>query len=425
MSNNEQNNSSPLNGRRGGTKVYMVAGYNTVSLGTGRKEFNPRKPRPGIEHYIKEAGQATLKMIGGAENVDESVIGNFMASRFNKQGHLAALIPYIDPGLRYKPSVRVEGACASGGLALMTGIKSVLAGADVVLTVGVEVQNSVKAIYGADYLALAGWFPNRKKGHAYFFPGEFSDRAKVYKEMYGDEYARTGFAHWYKNAIENARLCPTAQEYHNTNPDLIKTAMTPPDGRFFVDDLTVYDCSKVSDGASAIAIVSEEGLKRIGYSKEDAVEITGFAQVEDNLTTDPENPVELTTTKIAVNKAFDMAGITKDDIATVEAHDCFTIAGILATEAIGFAEPGKGAQFVAEGHTSRNGKVPFNTTGGLIGWGHPTGATGVHQAVTIWEQLTGRAGEAQITIPAGRPYGMSINMGGNDKTVVSIVYKRG
>ncbi len=64
----------------------MVAGYNTISLGTGRKEFNPKKPRPGLEHYIKEAGQGTLKQIGGAKNVDEGAIGNFMASRFNKQG---------------------------------------------------------------------------------------------------------------------------------------------------------------------------------------------------------------------------------------------------------------------------------------------------------------------------------------------------
>ena len=88
----------------------MTAGYNTVSLGTGRKEFNPRKPRPGIEHYIKEAGQGVLKQIGGAKNVDESVIGNFMAGRFNKQGHLDGFIPMIDKGLSMKPAVRVEGA---------------------------------------------------------------------------------------------------------------------------------------------------------------------------------------------------------------------------------------------------------------------------------------------------------------------------
>ena len=77
------------------------------------------------------------------------------------------------------------------------------------------------------------------------------------------------------------------------------------------------------------------------------------------------------------------------------------------------------------GQTARGGRVPFNTTGGLVGWGHPTGATGVHQAVTIWEQLTGRAGKAQIEIPKDRPYGLTVNMGGDDKTVVAIVYRRG
>jgi len=403
----------------------MVAGYNTVSMGTGRSEFNPKKERPGLEHYIQEAGRATLKMIGGAKNVDESVIGNFMASRFNNQGHLAAMIPSIDPELRYKPSIRVEGACASGGLALMSGIKSILAGtAEVVLAVGVEVQNTVKAMYGADYLALAGWYKNRKNGHAYFFPGEFSDRAKVYYDTYGMEYTRKGFATWYKNAIENARLCPTAQEFENKNTDLMATGLTKPNGKMFVDHLNVFDCSKVSDGASAIAIVSEEGLKRIGISKSNAIEVVGFGQVEENLLEDPINPIELSTTRVAVQKALAMAGIAKEQLATVETHDCFTIAGIMATEAIGFAAPGKGAEFVAEGHTARTGKIPFNTTGGLIGWGHPTGATGVHQAVTLWEQLSGKALTAQIEIPTDKPYGLSVNMGGNDKTVVSIVYKK-
>ena len=406
-------------------KVYMVAGYNTISLGTGRSEFHPKKPRPGIEHYIQEAGRETLKQIGGAKNVDESVIGNFMASRFNNQAHLAAMIPSIDLDLRYKPSTRVEGACASGGLALISGIKSVLAGtAEVVLAIGVEVQNTVKAMYGADYLALAGWFQNRKKGHAFFFPGEFSDRAKAYSEKYGAEKAREGMAHWYKNAIENARLCETAQEFENNNPDLLTTGMMKPNGKSFVNDLNVFDCSKVSDGASAIAIVSEEGLKRVGILKSEAIEISGFAQVEENLLEDPIDQAELTTTKVAVEKVFSMAGISKEKLATVETHDCFTIAGIMATEAIGFAEYGKGAEFVTKGNTARSGAIPFNTTGGLIGWGHPTGATGVHQAVTLWEQLTGKAGKAQINITNDKPYGLSINMGGNDKTVVSIVYKK-
>jgi len=408
-------------------KVYMAAGYNTISMGTGRKEFNPKKTRPGLEHYIKEAGQGTLKQIGGAKNVDEGAIGNFMAARFNKQGHLAGFIPYIDEELQWKPCTRTEGACASGALALMSGMKSVLAEtAEVVLTVGVEVQNTMKAIYGADVLAGAGWFQNRKNGHAYFFPGQFSDRAKAYYEKYGMEYARKGMKQWFINAMENARLCPTAQEYENTVADLgaLYDSMVP-NGKSFVDSLNVLDCSKVSDGASAIAILSEEGLKRCGIPKDQAVEVMGYAQVERNITNDPPDKTELTTIKKAAHQALEMAGITIHDLATIEVHDCFSIAGVLSTEALGFAEPGKGAQFVADRNTARDGKIPINTTGGLIGWGHPTGGTGVHQAVTIWEQLTGKAGAAQVKIPADRPYGMTINMGGDDVTVVAVIYKRG
>ena len=165
--------------------------------------------------------------------------------------------------------------------------------------------------------------------------------------------------------------------------------------------------------------------RRCGISKDQAVEIVGYAQVERNITNDPPDKTELTAIKKAAKQALEMAGITIDQLGTAEVHDCFSIAGVLSTEALGFAEPGKGAQFVADGNTARDGKIPMNTTGGLIGWGHPTGGTGVHQAVTIWEQLTGNAGAAQIEMKPEKPYGMTINMGGDDVTVVAIVYKRG
>jgi acetyl-CoA C-acetyltransferase/acetyl-CoA acyltransferase len=406
-------------------KIYLAAGYNTVSLGTGRSEFNPRKERPGLEYYLSEAGQETLKQIGGAEKVDETFIGNFMAARFNKQGHIGAFATMIDTGLRFRPSTRVEGACASGGLGLIAGFKSVLAEtADIVLAMGVEVQNTVKAIYGADILAGAGWFQNRKTGHAYFFPGQFSDRAGAYYAKYGREQARKGMARWYRNAIENARLCPTAQEHENNAHELEKQAMTEPNPKAFTEHLNYFDCSKVSDGASAIAILSEEGLKKSGISKKDAIEVAGWGHATDDITQPPTDLTRLTTVAEAIRQAFESAGITKDQLGTAEVHDCFSIAGILSVEALGFAKPGEGAAFVSGGNTARNGKIPINTTGGLIGWGHPTGATGVHQAVTIWEQLTGKAGAAQISISTERPYGITINMGGDDKTAVVVVYKK-
>ena len=408
-------------------KVFMTAGYTTVSMGTGRKEFSPKKPRPGLEELIREAGQGTLKQVGGGERVDEGVIGNFMAARFNKQGHLAALIPSVDPSLMYKPCCRVEGACGSGGLALMTALKSVLAEtADVVLTIGVEVQNTVKAVYGADYLAGAGWFRGeRKKGHAFFFPALFSDRAGAYFDKYGRDKTRRAFAAWYRAAIENARLCETAQEFHNTCPDLEALALTEPNPKGFVDHLNVYDCSKVSDAAAAIAVVSEDGLKRIGLPQSQAVEVVGWGQAEADLTVPPEDPTYLETTARAAKKALDSAGIALKDIGTVECHDCFTISGLLSVEAVGFAGRGEGPDHILAGETSRQGSVPFNTCGGLIGWGHPTGGTGVRQAVTVWQQLTGQAGSWQIPISPNRPYALTINMGGNDKTVVAVVYRRG
>lgn len=406
-------------------KVYMVAGYNTISMGSGRREFSPKKVRPGLEDFIKEAGQGTLKMIGGAQNVDECVIGNFMASRFNRQANLAAFFPYIDEGLRYKPAIRVEGACGTGGLALISGIKSILAEtAEVVLAVGFEIQNTVKAIYCADFLAPAGWSRNRKDGHAYFFPGQFSERAGAYFEKFGRETTRKAFARWYRNAIENARLCPTAQEYHNTTKDLEAAAMTEPDPRVFLDNLTALDCSKVSDGASAIAIMSEKGLKRCSIPVTEAVEVVGYGQVEEDITKPPVDMTALTTMKKAVENALESAGITIGQVATAEIHDCFTIAGIMAVEALGLAAHGKGPDYVLAGNTSRTGKFPINTTGGLIGWGHPTGGTGVHMAVTLWEQLKSKAGASQVNIPGDRPYGLMANMGGDDKTLVSIVFKK-
>ena len=377
---------------------------------------------------MKEAGQGVLTQIkGGAASVDESVLGNFMASRFNRQGNLPGFFPMIDKGLQYKPATRVEGACGSGSLSLVSGIKSILAEtSEVVLSMGAEVQNTVKAIYGADILAYAGWFKKRKKGHAYFFPGQFSDRAGAYFEKYDRDRARKGLAQWYANAIENARLDPTAQEFHNTHPDPYGLSLkSEPNGKIFVDHLNFMDCSKVSDGASGIIITSEEGLKRIGIAKKDTVEVIGYAQVIRDITEDPKDLTELTAIKTAIKNVFDKTGLTIDQIGTVELHDCFSIAGILTVEALGLAKAGEGCDFVANGHTKRNGMIPMNTTGGLIGWGHPTGGTGVHQAVTIWQQLTGKAGDAQINISADRPYGMTINMGGDDVTINAIIYKKG
>ena len=129
----------------------------------------------------------------------------------------------------------------------------------------------------------------------------------------------------------------------------------------------------------------------------------------------------LSTTEIAVKKALEQAGLTIHDIGLLEVHDCFTISGLLSLEATGLAEKGKAPAFVLEGNTSPEGKNPTNLSGGLGGFGHPTGASGVRQLVDLLHQLTGKAANQ---VKSHKPYGMMISMGGNDKTVTCIIVKQ-
>lgn len=403
-------------------KVYIAAGYNTIFFGSGRKEFDPSKPMRSFEEYLKETASGTNSQLRNPE-FDEGIIGSFMSGRFLKQANLPGFLPFMQPSLQGKPCTGVEGACGTGGRAVATAMRSVLSDlADVVFVSGFEIQNTMKAVYGADVLAGAAFYKEeRKKGGAFFFPGLFAERAGAYYEKYGYDQTRPAMAKWYEQSILNARKNPKAQEYHNTSPDLFTLGMTPPNPKQFVPYLNQFDCSKVSDGASSLVVLSEEGLKRCGISKQDVVEIIGVGEAEDNIAEAPKDLTVLSTTERAVAKALAQAGIKKEDLAVLELHDCFSITGLLALEAIGFTEKGKAANFILEGNASLDGKIPTNLSGGLGGFGHPTGATGVRQMVDLLQQLTGKA-ENQAKIK--NPYGMMISMGGNDKTVTCFIVKR-
>ncbi len=405
--------------------IYATAGYYTLSLGQGRKEFKPKGKRPGMEHYIKEAGEGALAQVANPEAIDEGVITNFMMERYNRQGNRPGFFPMIHPSFRYKPSTGVEGACDSGGLGVAVALKSILSDlSDAVLVVGVEVMTTVKAVYGADYLAGAGYYKDRKHGHAHFFPGQFSDRAGVCFEKFGHNKFKEGMASWYAQAIEHARMNPKAQEYHNTIKDLFAAGMTPPNPKVFCDNISVFDCSKVSDAAAALIIASEEGLKKLGVDKKDAVEIIGYGQAEEDITDPQPDKTKMVTSQRAASLAYKSAGLAPKDIGVFEAHDCFTPAGLLMVEAAGFVGYGEAADFVKEGKTKRDGEIPTNTGGGLVGYGHPVGASGVRQAVDVYLQLAGKSGDYQVELDPNRPNGLFISMGGNDITVVSMIFKK-
>lgn len=402
--------------------IYIAAGFNTTYFGSGRKEFNPNKQNPGFETYLKETAEGTLSQVKNVD-IDEGIIGSFMAARFLNQANLPGFLPFMVSSLKGKPCTAVEGACGTGGRAIGMGIRSVLSDlADTVFVAAFEVQNVMKAVYVADILAGASYYnKERKEGHGFFFPGVFSERAGAYYEKYGREKTRKAMAKWVELAILNARKNRKAQEYHNTTEHLDELVKKEPDADKFVPHLNLYDCSKVSDGASSLLVLSEEGLKKCGINKTDAVQVIGIGEAEADITEDPEDKTVLSTTKIAVQKALKMANLTLDEIAVLEIHDCFSITALLSLEAIGFVKTGEASSFILAGNTEIGGKIPTNLSGGLIGFGHPTGASGVRQMVDLLYQLTKKA-ENQAEIKT--PYGMMVSMGGNDKTVTCIIVKQ-
>ncbi len=409
-------------GRAFRKKVYAACGYNTIYFGPGRKEFSKDKPMPPFEGYLKETAEGTLLQMSCKE-IDQGIIGSFMSQKFIDQANLAGFLPFMVKQLLHKPCTGVEGACGTGGRAIAMGISSILSDlSDATFVSGCEFQNSVKSVYGADALAGAGYYRGeRKKGDAYFFPGTFARRGLEYVKKYGQGRTREALAKWYELAIVNARKNTKAQEYQNTSLDLYALGLTPPDPDKFLPFLNAYDCSKVSDGASSLMLFSEEGLQKCGIDKRDAIEIIAMGSSVGDITKPPEDPTFFTNTHFAVQKALAQAGLKLSDIGLIEVHDCFTISGLLAIEAMGFAAKGGGPDFILEGHTKLEGKIPTNPSGGLIGFGHATGASGLRQLVDLHAQLTGRA-ENQVM--QKRPYAMMVSMGGNDVTVTCLIVRR-
>jgi acetyl-CoA C-acetyltransferase len=297
---------------------------------------------------------------------------------------------------------RVESACASGGLAIRAGFAEVASGlADTVLVTGVEKMTDVD---GADATYALGTAADQEwEGfHGITFPGLYAMLARAHMQRYGTTVEQLAAVAVKNHA--NGLLNPHAQ-YH-----LELTVQAVLESTMVADPLRLFDCSPVTDGAAALVLTTVDRARELGGDRP-LVTITGSGLATDTITlANRDDLSELRAVRLAAERAYAMAGRTAGDLHVVEVHDCFTIAEIMATEAIGLFEPGKGAAAVVDGVTALGGKIPVNTSGGLKSKGHPVGATGVAQVCEIVTQLRGEAGERQVD---NASIGLAQNMGGS------------
>ncbi len=381
-------------------------------IGVGCTEFGELWDKSFRELFV-EAGISAIEdanVQGG--KIDALYVGNMSGGRFIEQEHLGALIAdYSGLASLHIPSTRVEAACASGGLALRQGIIAVASGYhDIVIAGGAEKMTDVGVETATDALASAA--DREWEGiMGATFPGLYAMIARLHMHKYGTTQEQLA-AVAVKNH-HNGTMNPKAQFQNEITIDaVLNSAMV-------ADPLRVFDCSPITDGASAVVIAPADIARK--YS-DTPVYVKASTQASGTISLhDRPDITTLDATVAAAKRAYKMAGLSPADISFAEVHDCFTIAEICAIEDLGFVKKGEGGKAALSGLTAIGGKIPINPSGGLKACGHPVGATGVKQAVEITLQLRGEAGKRQIEGPR---FGLTHNVGGSGGTAVVHIFGR-
>jgi len=376
-------------------------------IGVGLTKFGELWNK-SFRQLTAEAGSKAILDSGvDGKDIDAMYVGSMSSGRFVGQEHIGALVADAS-GFSHLhiPSTRVEGACASGGLAIRQGYLSIASGMnDVVIVGGIEKMNDVGGASATETLATAA----DQEWEAFFgvtFPGLYAMMAKRHMYEYGttkEQLAKVAVKN-HANGIKN----PNAQYQMEITVDKALNASP------VADPLGLLDCSPVTDGAAAVVLCSVEKAKE--FTQKPLVKIIGSGQASDTLSLHGRRSITtLDATVHAADMAYKQANKNPSDIDFAEVHDCFTIAEICAIEDLGFIEKGKGGKAVDQNITTLDGSKPVNTSGGLKSKGHPVGATGVAQIVEVAQQLRGDAGNRQLSNPH---VGLTHNVGGSGATCV-------
>jgi acetyl-CoA C-acetyltransferase len=389
-------------------------------------------------NYTRE-GKGLFEMMGDAvscaledarvspSEVEASHVGNFVGERFAHQGHLGGFFAALHPAFDGLPSSRHEAACASGSVAILAALAELRAGMhDCIVVVGAELMRNVKGDEAADHLASAAWYGKEATDAKFLWPAMFSKLADEYETRYGLDpahlrrIAEINFANAKKNPNAQTRGWAFTPESF-TDDDAVNPII---EGR-----MRKHDCSQVTDGAAAVVLASsrfaETWAKRVGFSLDEIPRVLGYGhrtstmRYDDKVRASKADPYVFPEVRKTILDAFARAGVSDvTGIDAIETHDCFTPTEYMAIDHFGITPPGQSFRAIEDGSIALGGRIPINPSGGLIGVGHPVGATGVRMLIDASKQVTGRAGESQVE---GAKKVATLNIGGSATTICSFV----
>lgn len=353
-------------------------------------------------------------------------VGNFAGELFAGQGLLGGFFGLAHPDFNGMPTARHEAACASGSVAILAASAEIEAGRyDLACVVGFEQMRNVSGEQAARNLGAAAWAGHEYLDTPFAWPRAFSDLADEYEERYGLDYRHLMAIS--ENNFSNAKRNPNAQTR--------KWAFTPEsfteneEANPVVEGRTrKMDCGQITDGSAILFLASPKRAAEYATARGVALEslprIKGWGHRTAPISYDAkvrasaDQAYVFPQVRRAIEDARKRAGVELGDIDAVETHDCFAVTEYMAIDHLGLTAPGESWKAIENGDIAIGGKLPINPSGGLIGAGHPVGATGVRMALDAFKQTANRAGEYQIE---GAHTVQTLNIGGSATTTVSLV----
>jgi acetyl-CoA C-acetyltransferase len=404
------------------SEVYVLGGFQTDFARNWTKEN---------KHFSALMRESVLGALERCEIAPEEVqsahVGNFAAELYCMQGHLGAFFTEVHPAFSGLPTSRHEAACASGSIALLAAAAEIEAGRyDLQAVVGIEQMKTVNAAKGGSYLGTAAWYEQEADGVEFPFPKLFGKLGDEYDKRFRlkDEH----LAEISRLNYDNAKLNPLAQTrnwYMNKDHALVRTE----DNAAVGGRIRISDCSQVTDGAVTVFLASRAFAERYargrGLSLAQIPRIKGWGhhtarlRFADKIAESAQSPYVLPHVRATITDAWKRAGIADvNGVDGIETHDCFTTSEYMAIDHFGITAPGESWKAVEAGWLEIGGKHPINPSGGLIGAGHPVGATGVRQLLDSYLQVTGQAGAYQVE---GAKNFQTLNIGGSGTTSCSFI----